>query len=122
MSALDVEIGERVHQALWRQRVQQAELAEALGLDQAAVSRRLRGRTAWRVSDLLTAARVLGIPVEQLLPSDPATAAKTEGGAVTRCIPPLPRRLRSVPALEVAQTRRHAFSSAQILRNIPCPA
>lgn len=65
---VDYVIGERVHAEMWRTRITQVQLSQALGLDQAAISRRLRGRTAWKVSELLAAARLLGVAVEDLLP------------------------------------------------------
>ena len=43
----DEMIGELVHQALWRSRRSQTDLARALGVDQGSVSRRLRGKIAW---------------------------------------------------------------------------
>lgn len=65
---VDELIGERVHAAMWRARVTQTQMARELGLDQAAVNRRLRGRTPWKVSDVITAARVLGVSVAELMP------------------------------------------------------
>lgn len=67
----DVLIGERIHTEMWRARVPQTQLAQALGLDQAAVSRRLRGRTAWKASEVRRAAALLGVTVASLLPPDP---------------------------------------------------
>ena len=64
----DAVIGERVHAALWRARVTQTSAAEALGLDQAAVSRRLRGKTAWKVTEVLALADLLQVDLAELLP------------------------------------------------------
>lgn len=66
----DVLIGEAVHAAMWRAKVSQTRLAAALGLDQAAVSRRLRGRTAWKASEVRVTAALLGVRVVDLLPVD----------------------------------------------------
>lgn len=66
----DVLIGEAVHTAMWRARVTQTELARILRLDQAAVSRRLRGRTSWKVSEVRLAAAALGVSVADLLPPE----------------------------------------------------
>ena len=68
-SAVNAEIGDRVHQQMWRARITQKQLSEALGIDQAAVSRRLRGRTEWKVSELLTVAGLLGIHPVELIPT-----------------------------------------------------
>lgn len=66
---VDELIGARVHAAMWRARVTQTQLARELGLDQAAVNRRLRGRTPWKVSDVVIAARVLGVDMSELMPT-----------------------------------------------------
>lgn len=67
-SPTDVAIGERVRRELWERHIPYVRLAEKLGLDQSAGHRRLSGRTAWKVRDLLIAAEMLGLPVEDLLP------------------------------------------------------
>lgn len=72
---LDAEIGEVIRLELWRKRVPSTRLAEALDLDNAAISRRLRGLTAWKVSDVLAAALLLGVGVVDLLPADLRTAS-----------------------------------------------
>lgn len=70
VSSTDEAIGERIRLAMWRARVTQVQLAEALNLDQAAVSRRLRGLVAWRVTDVYTAARLVRVPARDLLPPE----------------------------------------------------
>lgn len=77
---VDEEIGARVHAAMWRAKVTQTAMARALGVDQAAVSRRLRGRTPWRVTDVLAAAAVCGVPYTDLVPDD-GTAENTAAPA-----------------------------------------
>lgn len=63
-------MGARIHTVMWRRQITQAQLAGALGIGQGAVSRKLRGRTAMTVSELLTIAQLLDVPVEQLLAVD----------------------------------------------------
>lgn len=65
---VDASIGEHVHTAMWRARITQQQMADALGVDRAAVSRRLRGQTPWKVSDVLAAARLCGVTLEDLMP------------------------------------------------------
>lgn len=67
-SPTDVAIGDRVRREMWERHIPYVRLAEKLGLDQSAGHRRLSGRTAWKVRDLLIAAEMLGLPVEELLP------------------------------------------------------
>src|SRR5688572_16783858 len=74
-SAVDAVIGERVHQLMWRGKVSQVDLAKILGFDQAALSRRLRGRTAWKVTELLLVAEQFGTTLEDLVPSREEIAA-----------------------------------------------
>lgn len=73
-SALDAAVGERVRIALWRSRKTQAELAEKLGVDQGSLSRRLRGRIAWKVTDVYKAADLLQVSVDELLSSQESNA------------------------------------------------
>lgn len=92
VGADDVLIGEAVHAAMWRARVTQTELARVLGLDQAAVSRRLRGRTAWKASEVRRAAALLGVRMADLLPPDelgldPAMT-REDAAAEIRCTQP----------------------------------
>jgi hypothetical protein len=77
-SPTDVAIGERVRREMWERRIPYARLADALGLDQAAGHRRLKGQTAWKVRELLTAAEMLGLAVEDLLPPGASLPDDTE--------------------------------------------
>lgn len=72
---IDSQIGDRVHHEMWRLRITQKQVSDALGVDQAAVSRRLRGRTAWKVSEVFQVARLLGISPTDLLPAELAAPA-----------------------------------------------
>jgi len=74
----DVEVGEIVRLEMWRQRMPQQRLAEALGVDPAAVSRRLRGEIAWKLSDLNITAKLLGLNVTAFLANTPAQPAPAE--------------------------------------------
>jgi transcriptional regulator with XRE-family HTH domain len=78
MSAIDAAIGERVHTLMWRVKVPQTELAAELGIDQSALSRRLRGRTSWKATELLYIAERLNVTLESLLPSREEIAALIE--------------------------------------------
>jgi transcriptional regulator with XRE-family HTH domain len=50
--------------------VKQAQLAAALNLPQAAISRRLHDLTPWRVNEVQAIAAFLGVPIAVLLPSE----------------------------------------------------
>lgn len=50
-----------------RKRIGQDALAEALGLSQASISRRMRGATPFELDEIPVVARVLGVPVTSLL-------------------------------------------------------
>jgi hypothetical protein len=67
-SPTDVAIGDRVRREMWERHIPYVRLAEKLGLDQSAGHRRLSGKTAWKVRELLIAAEMLGMAVEDLLP------------------------------------------------------
>lgn len=81
---IDETIGARVHQQMWRARISQVQLAGALGLDQAAVSRRLRGRTPWRASEIMTAAALLGVDIMDLYPAPGTPTPSETATGVTR--------------------------------------
>ena len=66
-SHLDAEIGERVYMLLFRQHKTQNVLGRALGLNQAGIARRLRGETAWKATDLASAAAELGTSITYLV-------------------------------------------------------
>jgi transcriptional regulator with XRE-family HTH domain len=91
-SGVDELIGARVHAAMWRARVTQKQLAAALDVDQGSVSRRLRGRTSWKVSDVLVAAELCGIDMSELMPTHDElghVGSLTRGNAAaeSRCTP-----------------------------------
>jgi hypothetical protein len=78
-SPTDVAIGERVRREMWERHIPFVRLAERLGLDQSAGHRRLSGRTAWKVRELLIAAEMLEMPVEDLLPAGTTLSAVASG-------------------------------------------
>jgi transcriptional regulator with XRE-family HTH domain len=61
-------VADNVRAEVARRRASQSEIAEALGLHQAGVSRRLSGRTEWTGSELATLAEVLQVPVSAFFP------------------------------------------------------
>jgi transcriptional regulator with XRE-family HTH domain len=68
MSSIDQSVADNVRAAMARRRITQSDLATALGVSQPAVSARLAGRTPFTVAELATAARVVDVPLSQLLP------------------------------------------------------
>lgn len=67
-------MAETVRVEVARRRIRQQQLADALGISQAAVSRRLRGLSPFAVDELVTVARLLGLPAADLLPVEPLSA------------------------------------------------
>lgn len=63
----------RAHLA--RRQISGKTFAARLGLSQFAVSRRLRGQTPFSIDELSRAAEFLGVPLVDLLPSQPAEVA-----------------------------------------------
>ena len=63
-----------------RRSINQVALAEAIGLTQPAVSRRLSGVVQWSASELLAVARTLGVDVAELYAGvEPASSAAPTG-------------------------------------------
>jgi len=73
---IDVLIGQRVHHVLWRRKLQQREVASALGITQSTLSRRLRGESAWFAGDLVVLAETLGVSVGWLFGEDETVRPK----------------------------------------------
>jgi transcriptional regulator with XRE-family HTH domain len=103
---VDELIGARVHSAMWRARVTQKQLAAALDVDQGSVSRRLRGRTAWKVSDVVAAARLCGVDMSELMPTrdELGHAGSLTRGNVAAEFRCTPARANRTPLDRAAQT------------------
>ena len=63
-----VDVASEVRAAMARKRVKQNQLAEALGLHQSAISRRLSGEIEFSITDLVAIAKLLDVPLADLLP------------------------------------------------------
>jgi transcriptional regulator with XRE-family HTH domain len=61
---VDRVIGERIHTIMWRRRLTQSSIADALGVDSSALGRKLRGSRGWSTSELVTIARMLDLEIE----------------------------------------------------------
>ena len=61
-------IGATVHALMWRQRVTQRDIAGHLGIQQSAMSRKLRGTRPWLAAEVVAVAEVLGVPLAELFP------------------------------------------------------
>lgn len=60
-------VGEAVHSYMWRKRISQESLATALGITQAAVSKKVRGKRPFSIDELLEVSVVLDTPLSQIL-------------------------------------------------------
>ena len=63
----DVLVGTRVHMLMWERGTKQIALAPKLGITQTGLSKKLKGRVGWSVSDLIAVARELGTTVSYLV-------------------------------------------------------
>lgn len=73
--SVDEYVGERVHQLMWRNRVRQADVYEAMGDSRSNFSKKLRGTVTWSATDMAIAARALGVTVDDLMPAGADVAA-----------------------------------------------
>lgn len=89
----DEQLGEAVHQVLWRRRIKQGDFAEqVLGITQSALSNKLRGKRPFFAGELSIIAAHLDMSVADLMPPieieppdpPPARGAKGGTGAPTR--------------------------------------
>jgi transcriptional regulator with XRE-family HTH domain len=60
-SGIDRRVSERVARLLKRRDMTRVQLADAIGINKATVSDRLRGRTRWPLGDVLAVAEALGV-------------------------------------------------------------
>ena len=108
----DVEVGRHVHMLMWSRQIKQAELATRLGIQQSALSKKLRGHRPWSVDELLITAGFLNTTVaylvgeiddEKCTPRDlnPEPTDSGLGGPVDR------GRVRAVVSLAAARERRY---------------
>lgn len=68
------EVGANVRAEMARRDVSQVKIAENLGMSQAAISSRLRGRTPFDINELAAIADYLEMPISGLLPAERASA------------------------------------------------
>lgn len=80
----DEAFGLVVHETLFKKRMTQVKLAAALGITQAAVSKKLKGQRPWTLTDQIAAADALREDLRDLLTQmwrdDPGTASFKAGG------------------------------------------
>jgi transcriptional regulator with XRE-family HTH domain len=67
-----------------RRRVRQSDLAEAVGLSQATISRKLSGQVPLTIDEVYAVAEVLHVPVHVLVPDDPDPATRNPGTGLPR--------------------------------------
>ncbi len=66
--SIDAEVGKNLHLMMWQRGITQERLARRLGVTQATVSRKIKGRTPWTLTEVYEAAAALGVTPEELLP------------------------------------------------------
>lgn len=92
------QLGERVHQLMWRNGVTQAQIGSLLGCTQTAVSRKVHGDREFSISEVLLIAEYFNVPVTDLIAGITVTrqslSSHTAPVVATGCLPI--QRLRSV--------------------------
>ena len=75
-------IGERVHRMLWRHKVTNTAASKAIGIDQSALSKKLRGERPWYAHELVGIAQLLNSTVGYLYgeTNNPHPAGGPDGG------------------------------------------
>ena len=64
---VDQIVGERFAIVMFRKGLSQTRLAPRLGITQTALSHKLHGKRPWSLTELLTMASILDLPVEEVL-------------------------------------------------------
>ena len=78
---LYVQVGARVHQLMWQKKITQTAMAPRMGIAQSVLGRKLRGVVTWTVRDLVRAASILEVDVNDLLPASDAGPQPTDAAA-----------------------------------------
>lgn len=67
------EIGARVNDLAFRNDVEQADIAEVLGIHPSAVSLKVRGKRRWSLDELLAVSELFDVPITDLIPNSTVT-------------------------------------------------
>lgn len=67
---MDAQIGRRIFHLMWDRKITQTEMGRVLGVQQTALSKKLRGDRPWYTSELHSAAAMLGVTVGHLFGED----------------------------------------------------
>lgn len=81
---VNVLVGELVHQHMWRDKITQTQVAQALGVGQPAIARKLRGERPFTIDELLAVAAFLDRPITDLLPNAENPRPEGPGGGTVR--------------------------------------
>lgn len=65
----DEQLGQAIHEVLWRRKITQTVFAEVLNISPSALSQKLSGRRPFFAGELSVIAASLGVPVADLLPA-----------------------------------------------------
>lgn len=64
----DQYVGDRIALEMRRRRLTQIETADALGMGQSSLSKKLNGDRGWSLDELLTASRYFSVPLDEMMP------------------------------------------------------
>lgn len=79
--SFDEQLGEAIHQVMWRRKITQTEFAaRVLGITQSALSQKLRGKRPFLAGELVAVADELGLDLNQLTPRKNPPPTPTGGG------------------------------------------
>lgn len=82
--SFDEQLGEAIHQVMWRRKITQTEFADrVLGITQSALSQKLRGKRPFLAEELAAVADELGLDLNLLTPRRNPPPFDDGGGAVS---------------------------------------
>ncbi|MDN4521409.1 helix-turn-helix transcriptional regulator [Mycolicibacterium austroafricanum] len=83
--SFDEQLGEAIHQVLWRRRIKQTQFgAEVLGITQSALSNKLRGKRPFTAQELSSIADALQLDLNKLTPRGFTGPFGPDGGGLSR--------------------------------------
>lgn len=100
-------LGERIHNIMWRRGLTQLSLADALGLDQSTLSKKLRGKRRWYADEIAIVASTLGVSAGDLYGEVPPPTFSPPSATANLDTPQRPRvESNHRPTAYMSDTRR----------------
>ena len=87
-SDVNREVGRRVHMLMWDAHMTQTTMGPMIGLQQSALSKKLKGERGWNLAELLMIGQIFGVSISYLVgESENRHPDHPNGGSCSVCAP-----------------------------------